>query len=65
MMNLEFIYLFSSRQHPTTSPFQKVISIPGAAADSIIHERATSLMMIVAPDLLHIGTKKNCNLFLF
>lgn len=64
MMNLEFIYLFSSRQHPATSPFQKVISIPRAAPDAVIRERATSLM-IVAPDLLHIGKEKIYNLFLF
>lgn len=48
MMNLEFIYLFFSRQHPATSPFQKVISIPRAAPDSIIRERATTSMMTVA-----------------
>lgn len=35
MMNLEFIYLFSIRQHPATSPFLKVISIHGAAKDSL------------------------------
>lgn len=35
MMNLEFIYLFSIRQHPATSLFLKVISIHGAVADSL------------------------------
>lgn len=35
MMNLEFIYLFSIRQRPATSPFLKVISIHGAARDSL------------------------------
>lgn len=35
MMNLEFIYLFSIRQHPATAPFLKVISIHGAATDSL------------------------------
>lgn len=50
-----FIFQPTAPRHIT---FQKVISIPGAAPDSIIRERATSLMMIVAPDLLHIGTEK-------